>query len=171
MVLSAGRMDTQEQYKFAFTKKMNWRGTHGCSKDNDRLFQLTDPKRISFHYPRSNHHHFLLSEKCKNLQDWEDTGYVPYNKNIQVPQNMADTNYFIVQDIDHACFNQFKKLFGSMKQMNLLDSYQLQIMFTKIVDICELNSLRTKLNWDNFTIDNKLCNLTLESAQIGLVKY
>ena len=168
-------MDTQEQYKFAFTKKINWQGTHGCSKDNDRLFQLTDPNRISFHYPRSNHQHYLLSKKCSTIEQWKDTGYQPYNKNIKIPITVADPNYFIAQDIDHAGFNQFPKLFCSLKELKILKTHQLQVMYIKMVDMCKKNALKTKITWDNCPSSRSessgFTNLTLESSQIGLVKY
>lgn len=186
--------DSQEGNWFCRTKKINYQMEYGCSFCNDTRYQMTDPERKSFQYPRSNEQLLELcgissaehqsifhveSDVCSSYKDWEKNGKGYVSPNLDEFEDaqgkeviQGDPHYSLTYDMYHAAKNTFQQLFASFIRKESLSRIQGFEMFVKIMDVFKMNKIQTTLtmlNWSS-SGDEYVKQISLEIAPIALVK-
>lgn len=171
------KMDTQEQRRVTYTRRMTSNGRYGCSKCKDDRNQLAHPTRVSFHYPRSiDDVREIAHSSCKKYTDWEKSneknqGYKATDEQIWMGKHQFDPFYIICQDLDHGAFNLAQQFSKTLSWNDEVISEELgKPFFAEMLDISQMNHMKPALGPQNWDKKKKvLCDLTLELSPICLV--
>lgn len=191
VIVTMWKMDTQECNHFGYTKKINAQMFYACSKCCDTRFQVTDPERLSFQYPRSNNHILEIAgyategvdipisefDVCYEFDDWAEKGYGYFPRDIaQILDEIitVDPHYGMTTDIYHGAKNIFLQYFASVPRICHIHRDKTFFIFQHIVDFWKLNHIESKFdiegNWKADRSDTQFVKeISLEIAPYALV--
>ena len=179
-IVTMWKMDTKEYSPFTYTKQINPLCDYGCSKCCDTRHQLTDPKRKSFQYPRSNNHLLEIAGQdvdhtgscpldpgdiCEKFQDWDKKikeesqwicgptkgqGYKPPILRFISEKMVSDPHHTVTSDLWHAGKNLFQQLFATFMCLQEYGPDDSYGVFLQIKDFMHLNCVAAKLTKEDY---------------------